>query len=262
MPLSRLLALALAPVRLLRAAQLATCLLLVGCSGKVALFSQLDENEANEMLAILTPREIAVTKEPGKEEKWVLKVSTDDFARAVELLKAQGYPREKFATMGEVFQKAGLVSSPTEERIRYMYALSQEIADTLTHIDGVTSARVHIVIPNNDPLAEKITPSSCAVFIRYRQGFDLESLAPQLKNLVTRSIEGLNYDNVTLVLVPSAAAAVTPPPAADTRPADAAAATSPRNLGVTAAAALIAGALGWFFQRTLSLRAAKQPAAV
>lgn len=259
MPLSRFLP--FAPVRLFHLAPLAACLLLAGCGAKVALFSQIEEKEANEMLALLTPRAIAATKEAGKDDKWVLKVATDDFARAVELLKAQGYPREKFAKMGDVFQKAGLVSSPTEERIRYMYALSQEIADTLTQIDGVTSARVHIVIPNNDPLAEKITPSSCAVFIRYRQGFDLESLAPQLKNLVTRSIEGLNYDNVTLVLVPSAAAAVPPPPAADARPADAAAATSPRNLGVTAAAALIAGALGWFFQRTLSRRAAKQPAA-
>lgn len=250
----------LSPARLLRATTVALCLLLTGCS-KVALFSQLEEVEANEMLAILTPRGIAATKEAGKEDKWVLKVPVDDFARAVDLLKAQGYPREKFVKMGEVFQKAGLVSSPTEERIRYMYALSQEIADTLTQIDGVTHARVHIVIPNNDPLADKITPSSCAVFIRYRQGFDLESLAPQLKNLVTRSIEGLNYDNVTLVLVPSAGAPVTPSPAPEARPADATAPTSPRHLAVTAAVALVAGVLGWFLQRTLSRRAAKQPAA-
>ena len=71
-----------------------------------------------------------------------------DNSRAVELLKSQGYPRDKFAKIGEVFQKSGLVSSPTEERIRYMYALSQEIAETLTRIDGVMNARVHIVIPD------------------------------------------------------------------------------------------------------------------
>src|SRR5207248_2761592 len=114
-------------------------------------------------------------------------------------------PRDRFVKLGEVFQKSGLVSSPTEERIRYMYALSQEIADTFMRIDGVLNARVHIVIPNNDPLAEKVVPSSAAVFIRYRPGFDIESLTPQLKSLVTRSIEGLTYDNVTLVLVPATA---------------------------------------------------------
>ena len=250
------------PLVLVRAIAIIACLLLVGCS-KVALFSQLAENEANEMLAILMQRGISASKEAGKEEKWVLKVASDDFARAVDLLKAQGYPREKFAKMGEVFQKAGLVSSPTEERIRFMYALSQEISDTLTHIDGVTSARVHIVIPNNDPLAEKITPASCAVFIRHRQGFDLESLAPQLKNLVTRSIEGLNYDNVTLVLVPatSSSAPVPQVTTAESRNPEGTGIASPQGLGLVGAAALIAGAAGWFLQRTLSRRTAKPPVA-
>jgi len=182
--------------------------LLAGC-GKVPLFSELSENEANEMMALLLQRDIDCAKIAGKDEKWTLRVGQTDFSRAVELLKAQGYPRDKFVKIGDVFQKSGLISSPTEERIRYMYALSQEIADTLMHIDGVMNARVHIVIPDNDPLAAKITPSSAAVFIRYRPGFDLESLSPQLKNLVMRSIEGLNYDNVTLVLIPAAAAPVT-----------------------------------------------------
>lgn len=176
-----------------------------GC-GKVPLFSELAENEANEMMAILLQREIVCTKLAGKDEKWSLKVSQADFSRAVDLLKAQGYPRDKFVRIGDVFQKSGLVSSPTEERIRYMYALSQEIAETFMRIDGVMNARVHIVIPDNDPLAAKITPSSAAIFIRYRPGFDIESLSPQLKSLVMRSIEGLNYDNVSLVLVPAAAA--------------------------------------------------------
>ncbi|WP_414663711.1 type III secretion system inner membrane ring lipoprotein SctJ [Horticoccus sp. 23ND18S-11] len=176
-----------------------------GC-GKVPLFSELSENEANEMMAILLQRDIVCTKLAGKDEKWSLKVGQADFSRAVDLLKAQGYPRDKFVRIGDVFQKSGLVSSPTEERIRYMYALSQEIAETFMRIDGVMNARVHIVIPDNDPLAAKITPSSAAIFIRYRPGFDIESLSPQLKSLVMRSIEGLNYDNVSLVLVPAAAA--------------------------------------------------------
>ncbi len=187
----------------LAAASLAL-LLLAGC-GKIPLYSELSETEANEMMSVLLQSEIACTKTAAKEEKWQLKVSQADFSRAVELLKSQGYPRDRFTKIGDVFQKSGLVSSPTEERIRYMYALSQEISETFMRIDGVLNARVHIVIPNNDPLAEKVVPSSAAVFIRYRPGFDIESLTPQLKNLVTRSIEGLNYDNVTLVLVPASA---------------------------------------------------------
>jgi type III secretion protein J len=77
------------------------------------------------MMAILLQRDIPCTKSAGKEERWVLKVAQADFSRAVDLLRAQGYPKDKFTKMGEVFQKSGLVSSPTEERIRYMYALSR-----------------------------------------------------------------------------------------------------------------------------------------
>lgn len=242
------------PFAVLRAKLVAPLLILTlflsGCA-KVALFSQLGEVEANEMMAILVQRDIPCSKEPGKEEKWLLKVAPSDFARAVDILKSQGYPRDKFARMGEIFQKSGLVSSPTEERIRYMYALSQELSETIMRIDGVLNARVHIVIPDNDPLAEKVTPSSCAVFIRYRSGFDLESLAPQLKNLVMNSIVGLNHDNVSLVLVPAANAPVASAPRPE-------AAVSPwQSPAVLGSGALLVGGLGWFFSRELKRRRQK-----
>jgi type III secretion protein J len=254
MPLLRLLY-RLRPV----AGLLAALLLLSGC-GKVALFSSLTETEANEMMAILLQRGVDCTKAAGKDGVWILQVKSADFARSVELLRAQGYPKDTFTTVGRVFQKSGLVSSPTEERIRYMYALSQEISETLTRVDGVMNARVHIVIPDNDPLAERVTPSSAAVFIRYRQGFDLESLTPQLKGLVTRSIEGLSYDNVSLVLVPAV-----PAPAAATAPRvqnGGMPATDPLVLGafLLAGAALGAGGF-WLVRRSGTRRPAGAEAA-
>jgi type III secretion protein J len=77
-------------------------------------------------------------------------------------------------------------------------------------VDGVVSARVHIALPNNDPLSEKVTPPSAAVFIKYRVGYSIESSAMDLKNLVCKSIEGLKVENVELVLSPSEA--MPPPP--------------------------------------------------
>lgn len=183
--------------------------LMVGCS-KMALFTDVSEQEANEMMALLLERSVACEKVAGKEGKWSIQVAPEDFPFAMHTLEALGLPRDKFQNMGEVFQKTGLVSSPTEERIRFVYALSQEISETMTKIDGVVSARVHIALPNNDPLSDKVKPPSAAVFIKYRPGFAIESNVNDLKNLVCKSIEGLTADNVEMVLSP---AELTPPPA-------------------------------------------------
>ncbi|ASL49017.1 Nodulation protein NolT (plasmid) [Burkholderia sp. AD24] len=62
---------------------------------------------------------------------------------------------------------------------------------------------MQVVIPENDPLADRIKPSSAAVYIRYRPGVDLRAMAPMVKDLVAHSIEGLQYDNVSLFLQPA-----------------------------------------------------------
>jgi len=179
-----------------------SALALVACS-RVPLFSDLGEDEANEIMARLMEKNMECTKVPGKEGKWVLEVTPEDFPLAMRTLEAIGLPRQKTAKMSEVFQKSGLVSSPTEERIRFISALSQELAETLTKIDGVVAARVHIALPNNDPLSDRTTPASAAVFIKYRAGYDVESTTPDIKNLVTKSVEGLTFENVELVMTPA-----------------------------------------------------------
>jgi type III secretion protein J len=185
-------------------------LVLLSSCAKVPLYSTLTEEEANEIMAHLMAKNIACTKLAGKEEAWILQVSPDDFPLAMQSLASVGLPKEKFQKMGDIFQKSGLISSPTEERIRFINALSQEISSTLMKIDGVLSARVHVALPNNDPLSDKTTPPSAAIFIKYRAGYDIESATPDLKNLVTKSIEGLTFENVELVM--SQGSEVEPPP--------------------------------------------------
>lgn len=187
-------------IRRLRVLGLLLALLLAGC--KVELFTGLGEHEANDMLAVLLRRGIPAEKAPGAEGTFILMVEESRFAEAVELLRMQGFPREPFASIGEVFKKEGLISSPLEERVRFVYALSQELSATLSEIDGVLSARVHVVLPDNALSTGKIVPSSAAVFIRHQAEASIDELVPQIKMLVTNSIEGLAYDKVSVVLFP------------------------------------------------------------
>jgi type III secretion protein J len=173
------------------------------CSCKAELYERVEERDANEMLAALYSAGIRADKTTKDEKTWTVEVEEHDLPAALRVVAAHGLPREQFASVGELFKKEGLVSTPSEERIRYIYAVSQELSNTLSQIDGVVLARVHPVIPANDPLATQLRPASASVFIKYRRDADVQALGPPIKNLVMRSIEGLQYENISLTFVPA-----------------------------------------------------------
>jgi type III secretion protein J len=175
-------------------------LALAGC--KTELYTGLDEREANEMAALLIKNGIEAIRVRAKDGSSSLQVGDSRFADAVDLLKTNGFPRQRFTNMGEVFKNSGLIASPTEERARFIYALSQELSRTINDIDGVLTARIHVVLPKNDLLRQDFTPSSASVFVRHDARLPLKQLLPQIKMLVANSIEGLAYEKVSVVFVP------------------------------------------------------------
>ena len=177
-------------------------LLLAAC--KVELYSGLSEKEGNEMLAILLDGEVEAEKILDKDKLVTLMVGSDEVSRSIKLLKSLGYPKEKYSSIGDIFPKDGLISSPTEERARYTYSMSQELSSTLSMIDGVITARVHVVLPQEqDTLSDVNYPSSASVFIKYTPELELAGFIPKVKTLVSNSIEGLSLDKITVSLFPA-----------------------------------------------------------
>jgi len=185
---------------ILLVAMLASC--------KKDLYSDLSERDANEMLSVLVKNGIDASRAPDKNGKLKIQVSDSSFAKSVDVLKQYGYPREKFVSMGEVFKKEGLISSPLEEKARYIYALSQHISETLTQIDGVITARVNIVLPKDDPFADEINPASASVFIKYDPKTNLLKNKSDIKLIVEKSIEGISYEKISVVMLPTEAKSI------------------------------------------------------
>ena len=191
------------PVALL----LTVALLLGGCSDRVELHRQLSEQEANEVIAELADKHIRAQKIPAKDGV-IVAVNATDIGRAVRTLEAVGLPRVARTTLGDTFRKEGVISTPLEERARYIYALSQELESTLSNIDGVIVARVHVVLPERIAPGEPVQPASASVFIKHDPRLDPDNIRARVRRMVASSIPGMtaavdNPQKLTVVFVPA-----------------------------------------------------------
>ena len=184
---------------------------LTGCDSGRIIVNGLDEKEANEILVFLASKNIDATKVQaateggggGKDIKWNINVPSFQSNEAMALLNQVGLPRRRGQNLLGIFSNSGLVPSGMEQKVRYQAGLAEQIANTIRKIDGVLEADVQLSIPEEDPLnpmanKQKITAS---VFVKHSGVLDDPNshLATRIKRLVAGSVNGLEYDNVTVI---------------------------------------------------------------
>ena len=177
---------------------LAAALFVAGCQSE--LYSNLNEREVNEMISVLSANGISASRTSDGKGGFGLAVDRGDFSVAIARLSEKGLPRENFGSLGKVFNSEKLVSTPFEERARFMHALNEELSNSLTRIDGVVSARVHIMVPEASPFEKNRTPPRASVFIYQEKGQDMRHKVPTIKNLIVNSLDNLEYSNVEVAL--------------------------------------------------------------
>jgi type III secretion protein J len=186
--------------------------LLVACSG-VDLQSGLDERQANDAVIALDQAGIGAEKlreEGARVPTYRLRVASGDVAQALKVLRSQELPRENPKGVVELMGQPSLIPTATQERALHVAALAGELARTLETIDGVLAARVHLSLPDDNPLREaehKATPSA-SVLIKARTGTALAE--DDVKRLVAGSVEGLAPARVSVVMTVAPAAAPLP----------------------------------------------------
>jgi type III secretion protein J len=211
-----------------------------GCADDEILHG-LDERQANEVLVALDERGIAASKEreDGAEERWHVEVARGDSARAQRILSERELPRARPPGFGDVFAKGSLVPTPTEEHALYLHALGGELARSVESIDGVVEARVHIGLPQPDPLrpGDRRSPRA-GVLVKCRGPTcgPVRALEPGIRAIVAGAVDGLDASAVSVVF---AEAAESPPPAPDR------ARRGSRLLVALAATAAVIAALAW-----------------
>lgn len=180
---------------------LAFSVLLAGC--RVTLYSDLSEYEANQMLALLMANQIDAAKQKDKTDGLTLQIKKSQFVQAVEILRQNGYPRSKYASVMDVFPSNQLITSPEQERAKMNFLKEQQIEAMLMNIDGVIVARVSIGSVPPDNLGLETIKPTISVFVKYSPATNLSTWQGQIRDLVRQGVPGIKDDSISVVMVPA-----------------------------------------------------------
>ena len=118
-------------------------LLLTACQQQDLLVG-LDQQQANEVIAVLQRHNIEAEKIDRGKAGYSLRVAKPNFAAAVDWLKTYDLPSRKRMEIAQMFPSDSLVSSPRAEKARMYSAIEQRLEQSLQTMDGLLSARVHV----------------------------------------------------------------------------------------------------------------------
>ncbi len=129
-----------------------------------------------------------------------LLVPVDDINKARLKLAESGIPGKTSIGFELLDQEQPLGTSQFMETTRYRRGLEGELARTITSINAVRAARVHLAIPKQSVFVRDGREPSASVFLELFPGRGIQSAQIRgIANLVASSIPELKLDNVTVV---------------------------------------------------------------
>ena len=130
----------------------------------------------------------------------VIAVSPPEMVHELRLsLAAEGLP--KGGTVGfEIFDNTNFGTTSFVEKLKFVRAIQGELERTISSLDSVSSAKVHITQPEKTVFMKNKIPTTASVMLKLNIGNGLSKEQIRgIVNLVSGSVEGLTPENVTIV---------------------------------------------------------------
>ncbi len=100
----------------------------------------------------------------------------------------------------EKFDDADFTRTEFERNIHKIRAIQGELSRTITSIDGISAARVHIVTPQQRLFEKDQKEATAAIYIKAKRGAVIsERQIRGIVHLVSKSVEGLNPENISII---------------------------------------------------------------
>ncbi len=160
------------------------------------LFSDLQEKD----VALITEklRDRQVPYELGDKGKTVL-VPADVLYETRINLASEGLPQTSVVGY-ELFDKANLGMSDFMQKLNYRRALEGELSRTITTLEEVAKARVHVVVPEKALFEEDQKHPTASVLLQIKPGRRVNKVNIEgIQNLIASSVEGMEPGSVTVI---------------------------------------------------------------
>ncbi|MCY1406272.1 Flagellar M-ring protein [compost metagenome] len=162
------------------------------------LLGSLAGMDAKQVMDTLAAADIAYTVEPNSG---ALLVKAEDVARARLKLAGAGIAQNDGNIGFEILDKdQGLGTSQFMEATRYRRGLEGELARTISSLNNVKGARVHLAIPKSSVFVRDERKPSASVLVELYSGRSLEpGQVMSIVNLVATAVPELSKSQVTVV---------------------------------------------------------------
>jgi flagellar M-ring protein FliF len=178
------------------AALLFTLVFRIGGEAKALLFAGVETREAAEITQRLEQADIPYELRGDGGSIYVARSRVLD---ARMMLSAEGLPSR--GSIGyEIFDEPdALGQTQFQQNINRLRALEGELARTISSLDGVASARVHLVLPERQLFARETEQPSASIVIQLRRDELTTGQVRAIRNLVASATPGLSANRVTIL---------------------------------------------------------------
>lgn len=161
------------------------------------LFSDLKQADSAAIVEKLKEQQI---KYEIRGDGNTIAVSPPEMVHELRLsLASEGLP--KGGTVGlEIFDTTNFGTTSFVEKLKFVRAIQGELERTISSLDSVIAAKVHITQPEKTVFAKNKTNPTASIMLKLNSGNGLTK--DQIKgivNLVSGSVEGLKKEDVTIV---------------------------------------------------------------
>lgn len=161
------------------------------------VLSSITDYNADQIVELLSVNNIPFKLD---ENTGALLVESDFYHQARLKLAGSGIVSDNIVGMEIMDQEQGLGTSQFVETTRYRRGLEGELSRTISSLQSIKSARVHLAIPKESVFVRDTRKPSASVFLELYPGRRLDrSQVEAIVNLVASSISQLSDKDVTVI---------------------------------------------------------------